>query len=89
MNYICVTMANKKAPKIPVYDPPQFLRPKTILLSILSVCAVVVLGMIIGFAIVCVKRRLKKNDDGFNTPIRYTSVRESSTHIVNNPFNPN
>jgi len=59
------------------YDPPIFLRKRYIILTILSVTAVVILGTLIGFAIVYVKRRLAKEQLGMNSEVRYTTVRNS------------
>ena len=90
LEYVCVTFANTKAAKIPLYEPPQFLRPKSIMLTVLSVVAVVVIGLIIGFAIVCIQRKLKQSEVGYSaTPIRYTTVRDSNvSNIVNSPYSP-
>lgn len=87
-DYVCDTRANQKDLKIPIYDPPQFLRPKSIMLTVFSVVGVVVLGIIIGFAIVCIKRRLKSNDNSYpDSPIRYTTVRDSTvSNVVNLPY---
>lgn len=88
MDYICVSHANQKSAKIPIYDPPQFLRPKSIMLTVFSVIGVVVLGIFIGFAIVCIKRKLKSDDVGYaSSPIRYTTVRDSTiSNIANAPY---
>lgn len=90
IEYVCASHAKQRAAKIPVYDPPQFLRPKSIMLTVFSVVGVVVLGIIIGFAIVCVKRRLKQNDTGYAaSPIRYTTVRHSNvSNIANTAYAP-
>ncbi|CRK88204.1 CLUMA_CG001985, isoform A [Clunio marinus] len=91
MDYVCITYARQKSQKIPIYDPPQFLRPKSIMLTVFSVVGVVVLGIIIGFTIVCIKRRLKSNNDlsYSSSPIRYTTVRDSTiSNIANAPYNP-
>lgn len=72
----------KKVPKIPIYEAPAFLRPRSLLLSIMSVGVVLLIGFIIGFAIVCIKRKLKKSDFGFTSPVRYTSVRNSTTSTI-------
>lgn len=87
-DYTCNTRASQKDLKIPIYDPPQFLRPKSIMLTVFSVVGVVVLGVIIGFAIVCIKRRLKANDPSYRSdPIRYTTVRDSTvSNIANLPY---
>lgn len=90
MDYVCVSHGNQKAAKIPIYDPPQFLRPKSIMLTVFSVIGVVVLGIFIGFAIVCIKRKLKSDDVGYaSSPIRYTTVRDSTvSNIANTPYSP-
>uniref|UniRef100_A0A182PG94 LRRCT domain-containing protein n=1 Tax=Anopheles epiroticus TaxID=199890 RepID=A0A182PG94_9DIPT len=62
----------------PAYEKPAFLRPGAILLSLLSVTIVVGLGIVIGLVIVCLKRRLKTQGLGFTSPVRYTSVRDST-----------
>ncbi|XP_055544344.1 carboxypeptidase N subunit 2-like isoform X2 [Wyeomyia smithii] len=72
----------KKVPKIPIYEPPAFLRPRSIVLSILSVGVVLLIGAIIGFIIVCIKRKLKNSDFGFTSPVRYTTVRNSTTSTI-------
>lgn len=72
----------KKVPKIPIYEAPAFLRPRSIVLSILSVVVVLLIGFIIGLIIVCVKRKLKENDVGFTSPVRYTTVRNSTTSTI-------
>uniref|UniRef100_A0A182JZ86 LRRCT domain-containing protein n=1 Tax=Anopheles christyi TaxID=43041 RepID=A0A182JZ86_9DIPT len=68
-----------------MYEKPAFLRPGAIFLSLLSVGIVVGLGIIIGLVIVCLKRRLKAQGLGFTSPVRYTSVRESTTSAVYQP----
>jgi len=89
IDYTCASHSNQKA-KIPIYDPPAFLRPKSIMLTVFSVVGVVILGIFIGFAIVCIKRRLKASDVGYaSTPIRYTTVRESTiSNVANSPYSP-
>ncbi|XP_055604551.1 carboxypeptidase N subunit 2 isoform X2 [Uranotaenia lowii] len=72
----------KKVPKIPIYEAPAFLRPRSIMLSLLSVGIVLLIGFVIGFAIVCIKRRLQKADFGFTSPVRYTTVRDSTTSNI-------
>lgn len=72
----------KKVPKIPIYEAPAFLRPRSLLISIMSVGVVLLIGFIIGFAIVCIKRKLKESDFGFTSPVRYTSVRNSTTSTI-------
>lgn len=58
-------------------DPPRFLRRRYIILTVIIASVVVVAGLVIGFIVVCVRRRLKANDYGVQ-PIRYTSVRGSN-----------
>ncbi|XP_052864890.1 insulin-like growth factor-binding protein complex acid labile subunit [Anopheles cruzii] len=60
------------------YEKPAFLRPRAIFLSLLSVGIVLGLGVIIGLLVVCLKRRLSNNGLGFTSPVRYTSVRDST-----------
>ncbi|XP_058827214.1 carboxypeptidase N subunit 2 isoform X2 [Topomyia yanbarensis] len=72
----------KKVPKIPIYEAPPFLRPRSIVLSILSVGVVLLIGFIIGLVIVCIKRRLKESDLGFTSPVRYSTVRNSTTSNI-------
>lgn len=90
IEYVCAAHEKQYSPKIPVYDPPQFLRPKSIMLTVFSVVGVVVLGVIIGFVIVCIQRRLKSSDEGYaSSPIRYTTVRDSTiSNIANSPYSP-
>lgn len=72
----------KKVPKIPIYEAPAFLRPRSIVLSLLSVVVVLLIGLIIGVVIVCIKRKLKENDFRFASPVRYTTVRNSTTSTI-------
>ncbi|XP_034662697.1 chondroadherin [Drosophila subobscura] len=58
-------------------EPPRFLRRRYVVLTAIIASVVVVLGLIIGFIVVCVRRRLKGSDYGVQ-PIRYTSVRGSN-----------
>lgn len=88
-NYYCVADYKAKPQKIQIYDPPQFLRPKSIMLTIFSIVVVGVVGLLIGLAIVCIKRKLKPNpfDDSSN-PIRYTAVRDSTvSNRASVPYN--
>jgi Leucine rich repeat len=86
-DHVCVTKGKQK---IPIYDPPQFLRPKSIMLTVFSVIGVVVLGIFIGFGIVCIKQKLKRSEPGYSSsPIRYTTVRDSTiSNVVNSPYSP-
>jgi hypothetical protein len=68
----------KKTPKIPIYEPPVYLRPRNIVLSVITVTVVVLIGVAIGFLTVCVKKRLQKHD-AFGSPVRYTTVRNSAS----------
>lgn len=90
MEYVCARNLKQKAAKIPIYDTPQFLRPKSIMLTVFSIIGVIVLGIIVGFAIVCIKRRLKPSDNGYTaSPIRYTTVRDSTiSNVANTPYSP-
>lgn len=73
----------KRTPKIPIYEAPAFLRPRSIVLSILSVGVVLLIGFVIGFAIVCIKRKLKASDFRFtSSPVRYTTVRDSTASTI-------
>lgn len=75
--YVCKVRRGQT--KYPFYDPPPFLRPKSIMLTVVSVVSVVILGIIIGFVIVCIKRKLSKDHTGYSaSPIRYTTVRDST-----------
>lgn len=66
------------------YEPPAFLRPRQILLSVLSVVIVVLLGIGIGATIVIVQRRLRANSSSTeggvlrDSPVQYTTVRNST-----------
>jgi hypothetical protein len=68
---------HRKVPRIPIYEPPHFLRPKSIMITVLSIVSCVILGIIIGFIIVIIKRRMKKNNE--TAKVRYTTVRDSVT----------
>ncbi|XP_061397273.1 chondroadherin, partial [Musca vetustissima] len=57
--------------------PPRFRRKRYIILTVITASVVVVLGLIIGLIVVCIRRRLKRDDYGVE-PIRYTSVRSSN-----------
>ncbi|XP_061507517.1 leucine-rich repeat and transmembrane domain-containing protein 2 [Anopheles gambiae] len=84
--YIDVCDQPEEGPAGPTYEKPAFLRPGAIFLSLLSVGIVVGLGIIIGLVIVCLKRRLAAQGLGFTSaPVRYTSVRESTTSTVFQP----
>lgn len=56
------------------YDPPAFLRARYIVLTIFSVTVVAVVGTLVGFGLVMVKRRLKKGSLSVNSEVRYTTV---------------
>lgn len=64
-------------------DPPRFRRKRYIILTVITASVVVVLGLIIGFIVVCIRRRLKRDDFGVE-PIRYTSVRSSNLSAFSN-----
>lgn len=87
IEYVCASHDKQKEPRIKLYEPPQFLRPKSIMLTVFSVVGVVILGIIIGFLIVCIKRKLKPSDTSYSSsPIRYTTVRNSTTSNGNLPY---
>ncbi|XP_055849843.1 carboxypeptidase N subunit 2 isoform X2 [Episyrphus balteatus] len=58
-------------------DPPKFLRRRYIALTIVTIALVLFFGVLAGFGIVYIHRRLKRDDFGI-APIRYTSVRVSN-----------
>lgn len=58
-------------------EPPRFLRPRNIALTIIVIAIVIALGVIVGFVIVIIKRKLKREDFGVS-PIRYSTVRNST-----------
>uniref|UniRef100_A0A1I8PC18 LRRCT domain-containing protein n=1 Tax=Stomoxys calcitrans TaxID=35570 RepID=A0A1I8PC18_STOCA len=58
-------------------DPPRFRRKRYVILTVITASVVVVLGLMIGLIVVCIRRRLKRDDFGVE-PIRYTSVRSSN-----------
>uniref|UniRef100_A0AAG5D1U6 LRRCT domain-containing protein n=1 Tax=Anopheles atroparvus TaxID=41427 RepID=A0AAG5D1U6_ANOAO len=78
---VCDLVVNE-TPKNSIYEKPAFLRPRAIFLTLLSIGIVVGVGIVIGLIIVCLKRRLTDNGIGFTSPVRYTSVRESTPSAV-------
>lgn len=58
-------------------DPPYYLRPRIILLSIGVVLGVVLIGLVVGLIIVCIQTRLRSNSVSIDSPVRYTTVRNS------------
>ncbi|KAH8292082.1 hypothetical protein KR054_004584, partial [Drosophila jambulina] len=64
-------------------EPPRFLRRRYIILTAIIASVVLVIGLVIGFIVVCVRRRLKGSDYGVQ-PIRYTSVRGSNLSQFSN-----
>lgn len=79
IEYVCAYNEKQKEPRIKIYEPPQFLRPKSIMLTVFAVVGVVIMGIIIGFVIVCIKKKLKSSSTGYSSsPIRYTTVRDST-----------
>lgn len=72
----------KKAPRMPSYQEPAFLRPRSIFLSLAAVLVVIVLGLVVGFGIVLVKRRWKRGDLGFEAPVKYSTVRSSVSSVT-------
>lgn len=75
--------AVRKVPRIPIYEQPRFLRPKSILISVAAVLSVIAIGLVVGFAIVQVKKQWRKNDLGFVAPVRYSTVRSSVSSVTN------
>lgn len=73
---ICSMQIPKKY-KVIDEDPPRFRRKRYIILTAITASVVIVLGLVIGFIVVCIRRRLKRDDFGVE-PIRYTSVRSSN-----------
>ncbi|XP_011188013.2 chondroadherin [Zeugodacus cucurbitae] len=63
--------------KVVEEEPPRFLRKRYIMLSVVTAAVVVSIGVMLGFAIAAIRRRLKRDDFGIE-PIRYTSVRSSN-----------
>lgn len=58
-------------------DPPYYLRPRIIILSVGVVLGVVLIGLTVGLLIVCVQTRLRANSASIDSPVRYTTVRNS------------
>uniref|UniRef100_A0A6P4DUF8 Chondroadherin n=1 Tax=Drosophila rhopaloa TaxID=1041015 RepID=A0A6P4DUF8_DRORH len=73
---ICKMVIPKKYREVDE-EPPRFLRRRYIILTAIIASVVLVIGLVIGFVVVCVRRRLKGSDYGIQ-PIRYTSVRGSN-----------
>lgn len=86
-DFICALRIPKKY-RVVDDDPPRFLRKRYIILTAITASVVIVIGLLIGFVVVCIRRRLKNDDFGVE-PIRYTSVRNSNlsafAHV--NPIN--
>lgn len=79
-------ICNLKIPKkivIEEEEPPKFLRKRYIVLTFITAAVVVSIGVMLGFAIAGIRRRLKRNDFGIE-PIRYTSVRSSNLSAFSN-----
>lgn len=74
----CWLTNNRKPIRKIKYDPPAFLRRHNIIVTILSVMAVVLIGTVIGLVIVMVKKKLQDEDITLNSTIRYTTVRNST-----------
>ncbi|XP_053946573.1 leucine-rich repeat-containing protein 70 [Anastrepha ludens] len=74
--YICNLKIPKKYKAI-VEEPPRFLRKRYIVLTVITAAVVVSVGVLLGFVIAAIRRRLKRDDFGVE-PIRYTSVRSSN-----------
>lgn len=79
---ICSMQIPKKY-KVIDEDPPRFRRKRYIILTVITASVVIVLGLMIGFVVVCIRRRLKRDDFGVE-PIRYTSVRSSNLSAFSN-----
>lgn len=62
-------------------DPPKFLRPGAIVLSIIAVIVVIVLGLAIGFGIVWFKKKMNRGER-YVPPVRYTTVRDSHVPVT-------
>ncbi|KAI8044599.1 insulin-like growth factor-binding protein complex acid labile subunit [Drosophila gunungcola] len=73
---ICKMVIPKKYREVEE-EPPRFLRRRYIILTAIIASVVLVIGLVIGFVVACVRRRLKGSDYGVQ-PIRYTSVRGSN-----------
>lgn len=79
-------ICNLKIPKkiiIEEDEPPKFLRKRYIMLTFVTVAVVVSIGVLLGFSIAGIRRRLKRDDFGIE-PIRYTSVRSSNLSAFSN-----
>uniref|UniRef100_A0A0K8V9D2 Phospholipase A2 inhibitor subunit B n=1 Tax=Bactrocera latifrons TaxID=174628 RepID=A0A0K8V9D2_BACLA len=79
-------ICNLKIPKkivIEEDEPPKFLRKRYIILTLITAAVVVSIGVMLGFVIAGIRRRLKRNDFGIE-PIRYTSVRSSNLSAFSN-----
>lgn len=59
------------------YEQPRFRRKRYIILTLYTATIVLFVGVLIGFMVVFLKRRLKRPSFGIE-PIRYTSVRSSN-----------
>lgn len=55
---------------------PRFLRPGALLFTIIIIVVVLIVGLLIGFGTVFIKKRLNRGER-FTPPVRYTTVRES------------
>lgn len=74
----CSIRNQRKPPRIIPQDPPAFLRPRTIWLTVASVLAVLFIGLSIGLIIVLVQKKLRSRDLVLDSTIRYTTVRNST-----------
>jgi Leucine rich repeat len=68
-------------------DAPQFLRPRYIMLTIITIVIVVILGFVVGCLIVCIKKRLRSNNFENSDPVRYSTVRNSNTYRTSGVHN--
>lgn len=79
---VCRERVMKVQLAIPVRDnTPGFLRPKSIMLTIGIIVAVASVGLLVGFSFVVIRRKLKQDTPLFTTPIRYTTVRNSTISV--------
>lgn len=63
------------------YEQPRFRRKRYIVLTLYTATIVLLVGVVIGFLVVFLRRRLKRPNFGIE-PIRYTSVRSSNVSAI-------
>lgn len=78
----CKAEELKKVPRAPSFQEPPFLRPRSIFLSLGAVLVVIVLGIVVGFGIVLVKRKLVRRGIAAETPVRYSHVQDSVSSVT-------